>query len=137
MPSSHLILYRSLFLSLSIFPSIRVFSSESAVHIRWPKYWSFSFSICPFSEYSELISFRIGYFLQNLRCSPDTSLPAAGLQLNFTASWGDLHYLGLTGLEVVGQDGQALPINPHQISASPRDLNDLPEYTDDSRTLDK
>ncbi|XP_045428482.1 katanin-interacting protein isoform X3 [Pipistrellus kuhlii] len=59
------------------------------------------------------------------------------LQLNFTASWGDLHYLGLTGLEVVGKDGQALPISLHQISACPRDLNDLPEYTDDSRTLDK
>ncbi|XP_006896692.1 PREDICTED: uncharacterized protein KIAA0556 homolog [Elephantulus edwardii] len=59
------------------------------------------------------------------------------LQLNLTASWGDLHYLGLTGLEVVGKDGQALPISLHQISASPRDLNDLPEYTDDSRTLDK
>ncbi|XP_047389594.1 katanin-interacting protein isoform X3 [Sciurus carolinensis] len=59
------------------------------------------------------------------------------LQLNFTASWGDLHYLGLTGLEVVGRDGQALPIHLHQISASPRDLNELPEYTEDSRTLDK
>ncbi|KAH0503004.1 hypothetical protein LTLLF_189730 [Microtus ochrogaster] len=59
------------------------------------------------------------------------------LRLNFTASWGDLHYIGLTGLEVVGKDGQALPIYPHQLSASPRDLNDLPEYTDDSRTLDK
>ncbi|XP_008839870.1 protein KIAA0556 homolog isoform X2 [Nannospalax galili] len=59
------------------------------------------------------------------------------LRINFTASWGDLHYLGLTGLEVVGKDGQALPILPHQLSASPRDLNDLPEYTDDSRTLDK
>ncbi|XP_035298122.1 protein KIAA0556 homolog isoform X5 [Cricetulus griseus] len=59
------------------------------------------------------------------------------LRLNFTASWGDLHYIGLTGLEVVGKDGQALPIHQHQLSASPRDLNDLPEYTDDSRTLDK
>ncbi|KAB0383108.1 hypothetical protein FD755_005025, partial [Muntiacus reevesi] len=74
---------------------------------------------------------------------PDVTTPEPGvyhgicLQLNFTASWGDLHYLGLTGLEVVGQDGQALPINPQQISASPRDLNDLPEYMDDSRTLDK
>ncbi|XP_060222850.1 katanin-interacting protein isoform X2 [Meriones unguiculatus] len=59
------------------------------------------------------------------------------LRLNFTASWGDLHYIGLTGLEVVGKDGQALPLHSHQLSASPRDLNDLPEYTDDSRTLDK
>lgn len=60
-----------------------------------------------------------------------------GLRLNLTASWGDLHYIGLTGLEVVGKDGEALPIQPHQLSASPRDLNDLPEYNDDSRTLDK
>ncbi|XP_075420768.1 katanin-interacting protein isoform X1 [Tenrec ecaudatus] len=74
---------------------------------------------------------------------PDVSTPEPGvyhgicLQLNLTASWGDLHYLGLTGLEVVGKHGQALPISPHQLSASPRDLNDLPEYTDDARTLDK
>ncbi|KAM7148857.1 katanin-interacting protein isoform 1-T1 [Molossus nigricans] len=74
---------------------------------------------------------------------PEVTTPEPGvyhgvcLQLNFTASWGDLHYLGLTGLEVVGKEGQALPINLHQISAAPRDLNDLPEYTDDSRTLDK
>ncbi|XP_029432496.1 protein KIAA0556 homolog isoform X2 [Rhinatrema bivittatum] len=59
------------------------------------------------------------------------------LQLNFTLSWGDPHYLGLTGLEVVGMDGQALPISLDMISASPRDLNDLPEYSNDSRTLDK
>nr|XP_025041173.1 protein KIAA0556 homolog [Pelodiscus sinensis] len=59
------------------------------------------------------------------------------LQLNFTFSWGDSHYLGLTGLEVVGKDGQALPITVDQISASPQDLNDLAEYTGDSRTLDK
>ncbi|KAM7038776.1 katanin-interacting protein isoform 5-T6 [Acridotheres tristis] len=59
------------------------------------------------------------------------------LQLNFTMTWGDSHYLGLTGLEVFGKDGQALKINAEQISASPRDLNDLPEYTGDSRTLEK
>ncbi|EMP39529.1 hypothetical protein UY3_03232, partial [Chelonia mydas] len=59
------------------------------------------------------------------------------LQLNFTLSWGDSHYLGLTGLEVVGKDGQALPITMAQISASPQDLNDLAEYMEDSRTLDK
>ncbi|XP_069503122.1 katanin-interacting protein [Ambystoma mexicanum] len=59
------------------------------------------------------------------------------LQLNFTLSWGDSHYLGLTGLEIVGMDGHALPISITMISASPRDLNDLSEYKDDSRTLDK
>ena len=57
MPSNHLILCHPLLLS-SIFPSIRVFSSESTLHIRWPKYWSFSFSISPSNEHSGLISFR-------------------------------------------------------------------------------
>ena len=61
MPSSHLILCHPLLLLPSIFPSIRVFSSESVLHIRWPKYWSFSFSISPFNEYSGLISFRIDW----------------------------------------------------------------------------
>ena len=58
MPSNHLILHRPLLLAPSIFPSIRVFSNESVLHIRWPKYWSFSFSISPSNEYSGLISFR-------------------------------------------------------------------------------
>ena len=62
MPSNHLILCRPLLLPPSIFPSIRVFSNESALHIRWPKYWSFSFSISPSSEESKLISFRIDWF---------------------------------------------------------------------------
>ena len=59
MPSNHLILCRPLLLLPSIFPSIRVFSNESALHIRWPKYWSFTFSISPSNEYSGLISFRM------------------------------------------------------------------------------
>ena len=58
MPSNHLILCHPLLLLPSIFPSIRVFSKESVLPIRWPKYWSFNFSISPSSEYSELISFR-------------------------------------------------------------------------------
>src|SRR5574339_415104 len=62
MPSNHLILCHSLLLLPSIFPSIRVFSNESVLHIRWPKYWSFSFNISPSNEYSELISFRIDWF---------------------------------------------------------------------------
>ena len=61
MPSSHLILYRPLLLLPSIFPSIRVFSNESPLCIRWPEYWSFSFSISPSSEHSELISFRMNW----------------------------------------------------------------------------
>ena len=59
MPSNHLILCRSLLLLPSIFPSIRVFSNESALRIRWPKYWSFSFSISPSTIYSELSAFRM------------------------------------------------------------------------------
>ena len=62
MPSNHLILCHHLLLLPSIFPRIRVFSNESALCIRWPKYWSFSFSICPSREYSGLISFRIDWF---------------------------------------------------------------------------
>jgi len=61
MPSNHLILCRPLLLLPSIFPSIRVFSNESVLHIRWPKYWSFSFSISPSNEYSGLISFRMDW----------------------------------------------------------------------------
>ena len=61
MPSNHLILSRPLLLP-SIFPSITVFPSESVLHIRWPKYWSFSFSISPSNEYTGLISFRIIQF---------------------------------------------------------------------------
>ena len=61
-PSNHLILCHPLLLLPSIFPSIRVFSNESALCIRWPKYWSFSFSISPSKEYSGFISFRIDWF---------------------------------------------------------------------------
>ena len=62
MLSNHLILCCFLPLLLSVFPSIRVFSSDSTLHIRWPKYWSFSFNISSSSEYSGLISFRIDWF---------------------------------------------------------------------------
>ena len=61
MPSHHLILCHLLLFLLSIFPSIRVFSSELALHIRWPKYWSFCFSISSYNEYSGLISFRVDW----------------------------------------------------------------------------
>ena len=61
MPSSHLILCRPLLLPPSILPSIRVFANESALRIRWPKYWSFSFNISPSSEHSGLISFRMDW----------------------------------------------------------------------------
>ena len=71
MPFNHLILCRPLVLSPSIFPSIRVFSNESVLHIRWPKYWSFSFNISPSNEYSGLISFRMD--LVGSPCSPRDS----------------------------------------------------------------
>ena len=63
MPFDHLILHRPLLVLPSILPSIRVFFNESALHIRWPKYWSFSFNISPFNEYSVLISFRMDWLV--------------------------------------------------------------------------
>ena len=63
MPSNHLILCRPLVLLPSIFPSIRIFSNESVLCIRWPKYWSFSFSISPSNEYSGLVSFRMDWLV--------------------------------------------------------------------------
>ena len=62
MPSNHLVLHRPLLLLPSFFPSVSVFSSESVLHIRWPQYWSFIFSISPSNEYSGLISFRMYWF---------------------------------------------------------------------------
>ena len=75
MPSNHLIFCHPLLLLPSVFLSIRVFSNESALHIRWPKYWSFSFSISPSNEYSGLIYFRIDWldllaFQGTLKSSP-------------------------------------------------------------------
>ena len=72
MPANHLILCRPLLLPSSMFPSVRVFSNESVLRIRWPKYWSFSFSISPFNVYSGLISFRIDWFC--CRKGPETGL---------------------------------------------------------------
>ena len=71
MPSNHVILCHPLLLLPSVFPSIRIFSHESALHIRWPKYWSLSFSISSSNEYSGLISFRIDWF-DLLKCSRDS-----------------------------------------------------------------
>ena len=93
MPSSHLILCHPLLLLPSIFPSIRVFSSESALHIRWPKYWSFSFSISPSNEHPGLISFRMDWLdllavqgtLKNLlqhHSSKESILPSAFFRLS-------------------------------------------------------
>ena len=74
MPSNHLILCRPLLLPPSVFPSIRVFSNESVFPIRWPKYWSFSFSISPSNEHPGLISFRMDWLdLHSLRDSQESS----------------------------------------------------------------
>ena len=73
-PSNHLILCRPLLLLLSIFPSIRVFSSESVLHFRWPKDWRFSFSISPSNEYSVLMSFRILQSKRLLRAFSNTTV---------------------------------------------------------------
>ena len=59
------------------------------------------------------------------------------LALNFTATWGDLYYLGLTGLELIASDGEAIPIDLNMVDADPRDLHVLPGYENDDRTLDK
>uniref|UniRef100_A0A4W4HQL2 KATNIP domain-containing protein n=1 Tax=Electrophorus electricus TaxID=8005 RepID=A0A4W4HQL2_ELEEL len=70
--------------------------------------------------------------------SPLHALPQVhSLQLNLMMTWGDSHYLGMTGLEVVGKDGESIPVDNSMVTASPHDLNDLPEYNNDLRTLDK
>ena len=88
MPSIHLILCHHLLLLTSIFPSIRIFSNVSAFCIRWPKYWSFSFTISPSSEYSELITFAVAASLQSCPtlCNPmDCSLPGSSVHGIFQA----------------------------------------------------
>ena len=82
MPSNHLILCRLLLLLPSIFPRIRVFSNDSVLHIRWPKYWSFSFSFSPSNEDSGLISFRIDWF-DFLAVQGKEESEKTGLNLNF------------------------------------------------------
>ena len=87
MPSNHLILCYPLLLLPSIFPSIRVFSSESVLCIRWPKYWSFSFSISPSNEYSGLISFRIANKGWSSQSYGFTSSHVWMWELNYEESW--------------------------------------------------
>src|SRR5574338_344946 len=83
MPSNHLILCHSLLLLPLIFPSIRVFSNESALHIRWPKYWSFSFNISPSSEHPGLISFRMDWLdLLAVQGTPKSLLQHHSLKLS-------------------------------------------------------
>ena len=96
MPFNHLVLCHPLLLSPSVFPSIRVFFSELALHIRWTKYWSFSFNISPSNEYSGLISFRIDWFdllglsLESPRDSQESS-PTPQFK-GISSSWLSLFY---------------------------------------------
>ena len=83
MPSNHLIICRSLLLLPSIFPSIRLFSNESVLYIRWPKYWSFSFIISPSSEYSGLISFRTWFDLLAVQRTLKSFLQYHNLKASF------------------------------------------------------
>ena len=90
MPSNHLILCRPLLLLPSIFPSIRVFSNESVLLIRWPKYWSFSFNISPSSEYPGLISFRIDWFdLLAVESSPTTQFESSNSSALSFSLWSN------------------------------------------------
>ena len=101
MPSNHLILCCPLLLLPSIFPSIRVFSNESVLHIRWPKYWNFSISLSPFNEYSGLISLRIDWF--DLFASPgDFQESCPTPQFESFNSWELSLFYGLTLTSVHG-----------------------------------
>ena len=99
MPSSHLILCRPLLLLPSIFPSIRVFSNDSVLHIRRPKYWSFNFSISPSNEYSRLISFRMA--LSDLLAAQEI-LKSLLQQHSSKAStlWSSAFFMGLHGFRM-------------------------------------
>ena len=90
MPSSHLILCRPLLLLPSVFPSIWVFSNESALHMRWPKYWSFSFSISPSNKHSALISFRMDFYMFAWRQMDPPSITLIVCVLNFILK--ELHW---------------------------------------------
>ena len=99
MPSNHLILCRPLLLLPSVFPSIRVFSNESALCISWPKYWSFSFNISPSNEYPGLISFRMG--LVGSPCCPrdsEESSPAPQFKSISSSVFSFLYNLTLTSI---------------------------------------
>ena len=97
MPSNHLILCRPLLLLPSIFPSIRVFSNESTLHMRWPDYWSFSFSIIPSKEIPGLISFRMDW-LDLLTVSPRDSSPTPQFKSINSLVLSFLHSLTLTSI---------------------------------------
>ena len=94
MPSNHLILCHPLLLLLSIFPSTEVFSNESVLRIRWPKYWSFSFNISPSNEYLGLISFRMDWLDPLQESSPTTqfkSISTSALSFLYSSTLTSIH----------------------------------------------
>ena len=97
MPSNHLILCRPLLLLPSIFPSIGVFSNESALHIRWSKYWSFSFSISPFNEHPGLISFRMDWLDPLAVKKEGNSVSPVPLWINLVCLKGSVFYVNIIG----------------------------------------
>ena len=113
MPSNHLILWHLPLLLSSIFPSIRVFSNESVLHIRWPKYWSFSFSISPSNEYSGLISFRMDW-LDLLAVQGTLSLLGRICSLPLSSILVGPAIFGVPWL--VEASLQWLPPSPHDVS---------------------
>ena len=106
MPSSHLLLCHPLLLLPSIFPSIKVFLSESALHIRWPKYWSFNFSISPSNEYSGLINFRINWIsLQSKelpRVFANTTVQKHQFLSTQLSLWSNFQHLYMTTRKTIG-----------------------------------
>ena len=124
MPSSHLILCRPFLLLPPIPPSIRVFSNESTLRMRWPKYWSFSFSIIPAKEHPELISFRMDWL--DLLAVQGTlksllqhhSLKASILRRSAFFTFQDLFPLGLTGLISLQSKGLKSLLQHHSSKAS-------------------
>ena len=110
MPSNHLILCRPLLLPLSIFLSIRVFSNESVLRIRWPKYWNFSFNVSPSNEYSRLISleprtmldpqFQGGACGRQCQSTTELSSPLVGCSLRFMLQAESLHSLAGAGTQL-------------------------------------
>ena len=106
-PSNHLILCHPPFLLPSIFPSIRVFSNESVLRIRWPKYWSFSFRINPSNEYSGLISFRVDW-LDLLACRPRDSQESSPTPQFKSISSSELSFLYSPTINKQSNDQQNL-----------------------------
>ena len=124
MPSNYLILCRSRLLPPSVFPSIRVFSNESVLRIRWPKYWSFSFNISPSNENSELISFRMDWLdllaVQGTPTPQFKSISSSALSFLYTHTLTSIHdywknhsfdYMTFVGKVMSQQRQESIPVS--------------------------